>query len=315
MNTNQVSLESLRIRAEARMLASQANGSLLDPETDALRLVHELQVHQIELEMQNDALQASYDVTLDALHQMSALKEQLEGLLLRTADSHVVRKGAEEESRLHAAILENKPSGVLLVRESDQIIVYANPTLAQIVGYEPDELIGQHLACLSQPGVKKLLPIGHNRAWTGEQSVLAKDGNEIWCDVKLAKFSHANFGKVWIAVYTDISLGLMLEREIAIQKPMQLEVNAQLQRMESLLKSSMVELGQSGQDNDRSLTRRQQEILGFVAEGLTSAQISTKLNISSATVMAHRRDIMRKLDLHSTAALTRYAIQGKASHC
>jgi PAS domain S-box-containing protein len=241
---------------------------------------------------------------------------QLEGLLqLRTADSQLVRKNAEEESRLHAAILENMPSGVLLVRESDQIIVYANQTLAQIVGYAPDELIGQHLACLSQPGVKKLLPIGNNRAWTGEQSVLAKDGNEIWCDIKLAKFSHATFGKVWIAVYTDISFGLKLEREIAEQKRMQLEVNAQLQRMESLLKSATVASTSSGPANDRCLTRRQQEILGFVAEGLTSAQISTKLNISSATVMAHRRDIMRKLDLHSTAALTRYAIQGKAVLC
>jgi two-component system NarL family response regulator len=51
----------------------------------------------------------------------------------------------------------------------------------------------------------------------------------------------------------------------------------------------------------------------LVSVGLSSAKISERLNISTATVNAHRRDIMRKLDLHSAAALTRYALESNAA--
>ena len=57
------------------------------------------------------------------------------------------------------------------------------------------------------------------------------------------------------------------------------------------------------------LTRREREVLQLVAEGKTSDQIATRLGISSHSVEAHRRNLMRKLDLHSVAELTKYAIR------
>jgi DNA-binding NarL/FixJ family response regulator len=57
------------------------------------------------------------------------------------------------------------------------------------------------------------------------------------------------------------------------------------------------------------LGRREQEVLQLVAEGLSSKEIAVKLSISPATVETHRKNIMRKLDLHSVADLTRYAIR------
>jgi PAS domain S-box-containing protein len=313
ISENQVHVEKLRKRAEDKLEARHSQSVLAD--ADPRRLVHELQVHQIELEMQNDALQDSHDLTLEALSRMSALKEQLDAvLLLRTAALDVARKEGKDESRFHAAILDNMPSGVLLTRASDQRIVFANPTLERIFGYNPGELIGKNIACLSPLGEKKQLRIGNSSAWTGDLRAMTKDGAEIGCGVSLSKFEHASFGPVWLFVYTDISSRLQLERELAEQKRLQLEVKEQLQRMEGLLLKSSVGLShQPTATDESSLTRRQQQILRFVAEGLTSAQISSKLNISAATVMAHRRDIMRKLDLHSTAALTRYVIQGKAA--
>ena len=41
----------------------------------------------------------------------------------------------------------------------------------------------------------------------------------------------------------------------------------------------------------------------------TSAEIAARLYISTSTVEVHRRNIMRKLDLHSVAELTKYAIR------
>jgi DNA-binding NarL/FixJ family response regulator len=58
-----------------------------------------------------------------------------------------------------------------------------------------------------------------------------------------------------------------------------------------------------------TLGRREREVLRLVASGKTSAQIAEILHIATGTVEVHRRNIMRKLDLHSVAALTRYAIR------
>ena len=56
------------------------------------------------------------------------------------------------------------------------------------------------------------------------------------------------------------------------------------------------------------LGNRERQVLQLVAEGLTSTMIADRLNISSSTVEVHRRNIMRKLNLHKAADLTRYAI-------
>ena len=56
-----------------------------------------------------------------------------------------------------------------------------------------------------------------------------------------------------------------------------------------------------------SLTAREQEILRFLAEGMSAKEIADKLCISPKTVENHRSNIMNKLDLHSTLELVRYA--------
>ena len=55
------------------------------------------------------------------------------------------------------------------------------------------------------------------------------------------------------------------------------------------------------------LTSREQEVMGLLAEGLSTTQVADKLFISPKTVENHRHSIMRKLDLHSTIDLARYA--------
>jgi two-component system NarL family response regulator len=58
-----------------------------------------------------------------------------------------------------------------------------------------------------------------------------------------------------------------------------------------------------------SLAPREREVLQLLAEGHSSASIGQKLNISLHTVESHRRNIMRKLNLHTVAELTRYALR------
>jgi two-component system response regulator NreC len=57
------------------------------------------------------------------------------------------------------------------------------------------------------------------------------------------------------------------------------------------------------------LTSREREILQRIAEGHTTKEIAAYLGLSVKTVESHRINLMRKLDIHETATLVRYAIR------
>jgi DNA-binding NarL/FixJ family response regulator len=57
-----------------------------------------------------------------------------------------------------------------------------------------------------------------------------------------------------------------------------------------------------------NLTSRESEVLQLIAEGLPNKQIASELTISIKTVEKHRQQVMNKLNIHTVAGLTRYAI-------
>jgi two-component system, NarL family, response regulator NreC len=57
------------------------------------------------------------------------------------------------------------------------------------------------------------------------------------------------------------------------------------------------------------LTKRETEILRFIAEGNTNQQTASKLHLSVRTVEFHRANIAQKIGKHDTASLVKYAIQ------
>lgn len=58
-----------------------------------------------------------------------------------------------------------------------------------------------------------------------------------------------------------------------------------------------------------TLGRREREVVALVAEAKSTREIAEQLGISPATVEAHRRNIMRKLGLHSVVELTKFALR------
>jgi DNA-binding NarL/FixJ family response regulator len=58
-----------------------------------------------------------------------------------------------------------------------------------------------------------------------------------------------------------------------------------------------------------SLSSREREVLQLIAEGKSTQQIAEKLNVSAKTVETHRMHVMEKLNIHTIAELTRYAIR------
>ena len=57
------------------------------------------------------------------------------------------------------------------------------------------------------------------------------------------------------------------------------------------------------------LTSREREIVQRIAEGQTTKEIAAYLGLSVKTVESHRINLMRKLDIHETATLVRYAVR------
>jgi PAS domain S-box-containing protein len=104
----------LRRRAEERLQAEEFKADLARPELESARLLHELQVHQIELEMQNAEL--------------SQARDELEKSLERYTD-----------------LYDCAPVGYLTL-DRDGVVVAANLTGAALLGVERSRLVGRHFA-------------------------------------------------------------------------------------------------------------------------------------------------------------------------
>lgn len=66
---------------------------------------------------------------------------------------------------------------------------------------------------------------------------------------------------------------------------------------------------QEGAPPDNTLTDRQKEVLRLIARGCSAKEIASRLHISVRTAEFHRAAIMDRLKLHSTAMMTRYAVE------
>ena len=64
-------------------------------------------------------------------------------------------------------------------------------------------------------------------------------------------------------------------------------------------------------DGQETLSQREKEIVICVVKGMTNKEIAEKLFLSIHTVITHRRNISKKLQIHSAAGLTIYAIVNK----
>lgn len=129
-----------------------------------------------------------------------------------------VRKYAEEELRLHSAIVSHMEEGVLLTSVRDGMIVFANPKFEQMFGYEFGGLIGIHVSSINDPafGDPEALAISigevliREGAWEGEVHNVKRDGTPFWCYASVSTFEHHRYGTVWVSIHQDIT-----ERKLA----------------------------------------------------------------------------------------------------
>lgn len=74
-----------------------------------------------------------------------------------------------------------------------------------------------------------------------------------------------------------------------------------------ILKEAISDMRQTPFSFDKVLTRRESQVLSFVGGGMTDAEIGKIIGLSASSVQSHRRNLMRKLDVHSTPELIQFA--------
>jgi len=65
---------------------------------------------------------------------------------------------------------------------------------------------------------------------------------------------------------------------------------------------------------DRTITPRETQVLRLIAEGFLNKQIAAELRLSIKTVANHRQEVMKRLNIHHIAGLTRYAVSKGLLH-
>ena len=81
-----------------------------------------------------------------------------------------------------------------------------------------------------------------------------------------------------------------------------------LTRQDDVSKNISAMVFKGGQDNSEALSDREKDVIIGVVQGLLNKEIADRLCISVNTVITHRRNIAKKLQIHSPAGLTIYAI-------
>jgi PAS domain S-box-containing protein len=123
------------------------------------------------------------------------------------------RKYAEDELRLHGAILFQMDEGVILVRADSGTIVYVNPKFEQMFGYSHGEMIGLNVSNLNAPTTRTpeeeareiMAALQSEGRWTGEIYNRKKDGTPFWCHAVVSTFEHHDYGKLWVSTHEDIT--------------------------------------------------------------------------------------------------------------
>lgn len=119
---------------------------------------------------------------------------------------------------LLASATRHMADGVVLIRNSDWRIVYANETYEQLLGYEPGELREVPAAIVDSPGNEALIEelleaLARDGRWSGHTEVTRKDGTTFWCHTTISNFEDSDQGEISVGVIADITETVLAHAE------------------------------------------------------------------------------------------------------
>ncbi|MEM8919658.1 MAG: LuxR C-terminal-related transcriptional regulator [Pseudomonadota bacterium] len=189
------------------------------------------------------------------------------------------------------ALIENSPIASVISnpRLPDNPIIASNDAFSELTGYERDFIIGRNCRFLAGPATEPWLSEEIRRGVRERKSVLVeilnykKDG---------APFQNA----VLVAPMFDD------DGELEYFLGSQVEIDSE---GPSLAKARRMRATEIVKD----LSKRQREVLGFIAKGFLNKQIAHELDLSERTVKMHRAILMKRLEAPSAADMVRLAVE------
>ncbi len=189
------------------------------------------------------------------------------------------------------ALIENSPiaSVVSNPRLPDNPIVAVNDAFLQLTGYDRDFIVGRNCRFLAGKATEPWLTEEIRRGVRQQKSVLVeilnykKDGTS---------FQNA----VLVAPLFDE------EGELEYFLGSQVEIDAESPSLAKARRMRAVAIV-------KDLSKRQREVLQFIAKGLLNKQIAYELGLSERTIKMHRSILMKRLDVPSAADMVRLAVE------
>ncbi|WP_269525477.1 response regulator [Coraliomargarita parva] len=213
--------------------------------------------------------------------------------------------------------------------------LYTDQDMKKVVVIE-DQTILRDLICQLVEGYTSMQVIAHTGDGAeGLELCLQHNPDLIILDIMLPNLNgsevlrrlKAKNPKLNILIFSAASSNSMVNRLLKAGVTGYIEKDAGLEELEKAINlvadgrsyfsprvvEAMRELMVSGGQDDslESLTSREREIIQLIAESYSNKEIAAKLGMSVRTADTHRTNIMKKLDLHDVAALTRWAIANK----
>ncbi len=142
-------------------------------------------------------------------------------MALSIAQDITERKRAEEVLRIHSQVLHSMTEGVSFMDEAG-FLLYTNPALDAMFGYDTGELIGQHVTIYNdataeenaQMAAEVLGAMRQNGFYQGEFRNRKKDGTVFYCQVRVSTLEQP--GQIfWVSVQQDITDRKQAEQQLA----------------------------------------------------------------------------------------------------
>jgi DNA-binding NarL/FixJ family response regulator len=133
--------------------------------------------------------------------------------------------------------------------------------------------------------------------------------------VKVIVLSMRSDRQAVLAVFAAGAAGYLLkesafeEMVIAIKVAMAGQIYLSPAMAHVVVRDSIEQWSAGAEPVGRRISSREREILQLVAEGRSSKEMAESLYVSVKTIETHRKQIMNKLNLHSIAELTKYAVR------
>ncbi len=202
------------------------------------------------------------------------------------------RKTLEENLRLYGKIAEELTEGILFVRTSDNIIVFANPKLEKLFGYDPGELTGKNVSILNSPTAKSPKEqareisdvINEKGVWSGEIKNIKKDGTPLWCYASVSIFEHREYGQIGISIHTDITDRKKFEQRHKASEKKTRQFAKELKKLHDQLLNLTIH-----QEEVREVEKV--EMAREIHDELGQALIALKMNLSGISKKLSQYDI------------------------